>query len=169
LNKHKWLIVVVVLAGLIGTVMLVWPLWQTGTQSDTEAPPAPDFSSTVRVENARIVLPGSDRQAARVFFDLTNIGDKTVQLTQVLLAHGDGTAMQNTQGPAWTPIAALPISPGETLSMNPQGEFVVISDYDSNVVPGAMIDLVLVFGTSASVTVPAQVFAPGQVPATAGG
>lgn len=138
--------------------MLLWPLWQTATESDTEAPVAPDFGSIVRVENSRIVLPGSDGTAARVYFDVTNVGDQTVQLTEVRLAHASATGMQETGGPAWMPVATLPIEPGETLSLNPDGEFVVVSNYDSNVVPGALIDVTLVFGTSATVTVPTQVF-----------
>lgn len=158
LGKHKLLILAVIVAGLIGTVMLVWPLWQTATESDTEAPVAPDFGSIIRVENPRIVLPASEGTAAMVYFDVTNVGDQTVQLTEVRLAHASATGMQDTDGPAWTPVAALPIDPGETLSLSPDGEFVVMSNYDSNVVPGAVIDVILVFGTSATVTVPTQVF-----------
>lgn len=157
MSKHKWLIVALVLGGLIATLLLAWPVWQTGTRSDTEAPQAPDFSSTIRVGNPQIVLPERAGDPARVYFDLANVGERTVQLTEVRLAHASATEMQDTQGPAWTPVAALPVDPGATLSFNPDGQFAVISNYDSNVVPGAMIDVTLVFGTSGTVTVPTEV------------
>ncbi|WP_296716982.1 copper chaperone PCu(A)C [Erythrobacter sp.] len=158
MSKHKWLIAVLIIGGLVGAVMLLWPLWQTATESDTEASQAPDFGSTIRVESPRIMLPERAGGAARVYLDITNIGEQTALLTEVRLAHASATGMQETEGPAWMPVANLAIEPGETLSLHPDGEFAAISNYDSNVVPGAMIDVTLVFGTSAAITVPAQVF-----------
>lgn len=157
MSKKRWLVVALILGGLIGTFLLFWPVFQTATESDTEAPIAPDFGSTVRVGSPRIVLPGSEGTAASVYFDVTNVGEETVHLTEVRLAHASTTDIQNRDGPTWTPVANLPIKPGATLSFNPDAEFAVISNYDSNVVPGAMIDVTLVFGTSATVTVPAKV------------
>ncbi|MBI1404346.1 MAG: copper chaperone PCu(A)C [Porphyrobacter sp.] len=159
MDRNKWLIAVVALAGLVALVMLVWPAGQRVSDPATEAAQAPDFGSTIRVSNARIVLPGGDGDRAHVYFDLANTGTQTVQLTQVRLAHGTGTGMAETGGPAWTPVAALPVEAGATLSFQPGGDFAVISDYDSSVVPGAAIDVTLVFGTSGEVSVPATVFA----------
>ncbi|MEQ5786836.1 copper chaperone PCu(A)C [Erythrobacter sp. NFXS35] len=158
MSKHKWLIAALIVGGLIATIMLLWPLWQTGTISGTEASQAPDFGSTIRVENPRIMLPERAGDGARIYLDITNVGDQTTVLSEVRLAHASATGIQEIEGPAWMPVANLPIEPGETLSLNPDGEFAVVSNYDSNVVPGAMIDVSLVFGTSATITVPAQVF-----------
>jgi len=158
LSKRGWMLLTVMLGGLIGALALLWPLWQTAAQSDTEAPLAPDFTSTVRLENPRIVLPGSEATAAAVYFDLTNLGKRTVHLTEVRLGRADPAGMQNKRGPAWTPVAALAVHPGETLSFEPGSKFAAVSDYRSDVVPGATVDITLVFGTSAALTVPTEVF-----------
>lgn len=158
MSKHKWLTVAVILAGLVGSIMLLWPAWQSLSEPDKDALQAPDFGSTIRVESPRIMLPERAGDGARVYLDITNVGEQPVVLTEVRLAHAGRTGMQETKGPAWMPVANLPVDPGETLSLDPDGEFAVISNYDSYVVPGAMIDLTLVFGTSATITVPAQVF-----------
>lgn len=89
-------------------------------------------------------------------FELTNLGEQIVHLTQVHIARNE-TDIQDTRGPAWTPLANLPLQPGETLSFEPGATFAIISNYDSSVVPGATVDITLVFDTPASITVPATV------------
>lgn len=157
MNRHKWLIAVLVPAVLVASVMFVFPALQTLTESDTEAPIAPEFGSTVRVSNPQFVLPERADDPARVYFDLTNVGQQTVHLTQVRIARANEADIQDTQGPAWKPVANLPLPPGETLSLNPGGTFAVISDYDSSVVPGETVNITLVFDTASRITVPAMV------------
>lgn len=157
MNKHSWLVAVLAAGALIATGLFAWPALQTIGDPDTEASLAPEFGSTIRVDNPQFVLPARADDPARVYFDVTNVGEQTVHLTEVRIARRSEADMQETQGPAWKPVANLPLRSGETLSLDPGGTFAVVSDYDSSVVPGASVNITLVFDTSGSITVPATV------------
>jgi copper(I)-binding protein len=155
------MIAVLVLGVLVASAMFLFPALQPLWESDTEVPVAPEFGSTVRVDNPQFVLPARANDPARVYFNVTNVGQQDIHLTQVRIGAAAEADIEDTQGPAWKPVANLPLQPGETLSLTPGGTFAVISEYDSTVVPGATVNITLVFDTSASITVPATVTKAG--------
>lgn len=157
MDKHKWLIAVLALSVLAASAMFLFPALQPLWEGDAEAPVAPEFGSTIRVSNPQLVLPARANDPARVYFDLANVGEQTIHLTQVWIGPAKEADIEDTQGPAWKPVANLPLRPGETLSLNPGGTFAVISVYDASVVPGATVNITLVFDTRATITVPATV------------
>jgi copper(I)-binding protein len=75
----------------------------------------------------------------------------------VEFANGHGTHLANTGGVANTPLANQAIHPDETVRLGPGMGHVVLTGYNSNVVPGALAEMTLTFQNGQTVKVPATV------------
>ncbi len=157
MSKHIWKIAVVAVLAIVAVVMFASPF---APDDDTVASNAPEFGSTVKVSDARLVLAPVAGEPARVYFDVTNSGEKGLYITQVTVEHGSDDAMiARIDGPVNDDIANIPVNPGETVSFGPNARQAVLTSYDSSVVPGAKVDMRLTFGTSDSMIVPMEVMA----------
>ena len=172
MQRRHWLIVTiaVVLAGLVGTALMIFPAGQLIVGSDTDYPPAPEFDVHVSANDARLVLPPIAGAPATLHFEVTNHGSEMVFLRDVRLDHAETVGIYDTVGPAITPLENVDIPPGETVTFSPENRNLVASSYDSSVVPGATLRMTLVFGNSEELVVPIPVEAfPRQGAVSAAG
>lgn len=158
--KRSWIAPILVVVAVVAAVVWFAPLFP---DDDTSAPPAPEFGSAVTVENARLVLPPEAGEPARIYFDISNMGERNVYIAEVAVEHADGVMIANIEGPVAANMANVPVNEGETVVFGPNAEQVILTDYDSNVVPGADVRMRLTFGNSESLTVPMQVYAPEAI------
>lgn len=157
MTKRRWIALAIAVAGLVLVGVMLFPAGQYVAGSDTEASPAPDFSSTIKVSPARIILPPRSPGPAQVVFDLTNSGKNTVNLTQVAVENAPRVNKIDASTPDPMEIANLPVEPGATVRFGPTSQHQLIASYDPNMVPGAQVQVTLTFGTAATITVPATV------------
>ncbi|MBU1253834.1 MAG: copper chaperone PCu(A)C [Alphaproteobacteria bacterium] len=156
--KHKWKIIALAVAAAIAAVLLFMP--PLVPDGDTEAPPAPEFGSQVRIDEARLVLPTRAGAPARVYFDITNVGEGHIYISEVAVEHGDNATMTSFEGDDPQGLSTVSIERGETVVFGPESERRILTDYDSNIVPGTEIRMRLTFGNAETVTVPMRVYAP---------
>lgn len=148
---------ILIVLAVIAIGILIWSVAPWAGHSDTEAPPAPHFGSTVSVSNARLIMPAKAGEPAALYFDLSNKGSGGVALRKVAVEHAANASIAHAPQPVDEAAATLNVSPGETVSLGPEGAYVAVSGYDSSVVPGAVVKVQLGFGTSATLDTTAQV------------
>lgn len=146
---------VVVLIAAVGAIIFLVPMFQQLGDSDTEIAVAPEFGSLVSVENARLVMPPRAGQLASLRFDLSNRGNRSVQLVDVDIEHAR-VGMAEDKGPAPLPLANVNINSGETVSFGDSESPLVVAEYDEYVVPGAKLGVTLTFDNAETIafTVP---------------
>lgn len=155
--NRKVLITILAIVGGLAAILFLVPIFQTGTDGDTEAPNALDFGSVVRVSDATFALPPRAGQPAELYFSVTNGGPKSVQLVEVTVAGEKEALMVRTDRPAPQETATVEIAEGETVRFGPDDGLVVFSEYDSDTVPGASVDVMLTFGNAEKVLFSAPV------------
>lgn len=155
MKKRVLLAPVLVVAGVAATGLFIFPLV---SPQEYAAPPAPDFGSTVAVRNARLVLPPVAGQPASIQFELNNLGNEVpVALTALTVEHARAVEMVDPDRPVPLKIANVPVEPGETVEFGTGERQVLLAGYDSSVVPGAEVRMILTFGNSGSLTAPLTV------------
>lgn len=155
MRKHTVVVAVVAVLAVIGALLFFVPY---GQDDDTSYSNAPDIASRASVENARLVLPLDAGEPARVYFDVTNrAADFTLFVTDVAVEDSLGSMIASPQGPVTTKQAKVPVSPGETVRFGAEDMPVVLTNYNSDVVPGAQVRMRLTFGDADTLTVPMTV------------
>ena len=125
------------------------------TEGQTTAPPAPEFHQNTLVERGALVLPPVAGQPARIYFEVTDRGDENaVCIREVAIEHPDVAKPFETRGPDMRRLANVPIHQGETVEFGLGERQVVLSDYDSDVVPGATLAMRLIFSNGEAVSTP---------------
>ena len=156
----RWFVPLLVILAIVAAVVWFVPLFP---DDETTAPSAPDFGSTVTIENPRLVLPPEAGEPARIYFDISNTGESNVYIAEVAIEHGDETTLARTEGPVADNLANMPINQGQTVVFGPDSDQAILTDYDSSVVPGAEVRMRLTFGNAETVTVPMEVYAPEAI------
>jgi periplasmic copper chaperone A len=154
MSKRKWIGLGLVVVAALATVLLILPWF---ADDDRAASSAPEFSAVAVIDDARLVLPPVAGGAAAIYFTIANRGLDTLFMTEVSLAEGRGTEFVYTTGATATPLVNVAIHPGETVRLGPGSGHIVLTGYNSNVVPGAAIDMTLTFQNGQTATVPARV------------
>ncbi|WP_305096536.1 hypothetical protein [Croceibacterium aestuarii] len=155
MQKHWMKIAVVAVIAVIGAVLFFAPFT---ADDETTAPPAPDFASVAAVENARLVLPPDAGEPARISFDVRNLAaDNTLYITGVAVENSSGAVLGSPERPVTESLAQVPVPPGETVSFGSGESQVVLANYNSEVVPGARVNMRLTFGDADSLVVPMTV------------
>ena len=157
MNKRRIMIAILTLLAIVAAAAFIYPIF---TREQVIAPPAPAFGSTIEVENARLVLPATAGRPAVVHFAVSNLGQDTVFVTAVNVEHTRAAEMYDTERPSPLEIANVPVQPGETVQFGTGEQQLVLADYDSFVVPGAELRMVLTFGNAEAVAVPLPVKYP---------
>jgi len=178
MNKRNWIIGVLVVGGILAAILFLYPPAQRVADSDTEQPTAPDFGSqadpAVAIENARLVLPARAGNPATVYFDVRSLGQRNLVIREVNVEHAGRVGLFDAEGPQIGRIENVSIEPGATLRFAPDARHLVASDYDSNVVPGASVEVTVTLANGQTATAQANVeagTAPGggaAAPAGAG-
>lgn len=156
MNRRGLLLVVVLIAAVAGAVIFLLPMLQPLGDSDTEYSVAPERGSVVQVENPRLVLPPRAGQLASLNFDITNSGERSLQLVDVAIQHAE-QGMAEIEGPAPQELANVDIQSGETVRFGSTENRLVVADYDENVVPGSTVNVTLTFGNAETVSFSAPV------------
>lgn len=151
--------IVILLAAIVVGWMLLQPM---GRQDDGPPPPDADFGSIVTIGDARVALPATAGDPAGVLFDITNRGERTIFLSDVVVQHGGRAQLTDLSHPDPKPLDTVEIEPGQTLRFGPEAGRAVLIDYDENVVPGAEVAVEFTFGNGESLSVPATVDAARQ-------
>lgn len=154
MSKRSWIGIGLAVVAIAAVVLLILPWF---ANDDLEAPVAPRFSAVAVIDDARVVLPPVAGGAAAIYFTISNRGKDTLFITKVEFANGSGTALAETGGVEPTRLSNQPIDPGETVRLEPGTGHVVLTDYDSNVVPGAVSEMTLTFQNGQTVKIPAKV------------
>lgn len=159
MTKRTWTGLALVALAIVVTVLFILPWFAS---DDLEESNAPEFSAVAVIEESRLVLPPVAGGAAAIYFTISNRGEDTLFINDVALAQGRGTEFVSTTGATATPLANIAVNPGETVRLGPGTGHVVLTGYDSNVVPGATADMTLRFQNGQTVTVATEVEAsPG--------
>jgi copper(I)-binding protein len=156
MSKRHWIAGAVAIAGIGAVGLLFWPTI-VPERSNAHVTHTPSFQSLVAVRDARVALPVEAADPAEVFFTITNRGeDQTLFVTGIELA-GASVLIADPAGPVTTKMGNVAIQPGATVTFSPDGPHGLLPNYNSDVVPGAVLDLKITFGTSGTVSVPADV------------
>ena len=149
---------------LVAAIVVGWMLLQPMGRQDDGAypPPDADFGSVVTIADARIALPATAGDPAAVLFDITNRGQRTVFLSDVVVEHGGRAQLTDLSHPDPKPLDTVEIEPGQTLRFGPEAGRAVLTDYDEYVVPGAAVTVEFTFGNGESLSVRAAVEAARQ-------
>jgi copper(I)-binding protein len=165
MRKHFLVATALLITAAIGSTMMLVPgvgtVESLTTETSTKAPPAPDFGSSVSISDARLVLPARAGDPATVQLRVSNLGPNPVHVTGVGVQHGQGERILETTGPNMMPIEHVPVTPGGSAAFGPGSSQIVLTNYDSNVVPGAKLMLAVTFATADVISVPLTVVAAG--------
>lgn len=154
-NRVIW--VLIAIAAAVGAALFIVPMIQRAADNETEHSIAPEFGSVVSVENPRFVMPPRAGQSAALYFDVTNKGERSVQLVDVQVRGAAETKMTDVERPAPLGVATIRIDPGQTMRFGPGQQYLVASSYDGTVVPGAQVDVTLTFGNAQKLSFTAPV------------
>jgi copper(I)-binding protein len=156
-RRRNLQVAVLAVAALVLAGVMLFPPLQASLDSDTDAPTAPDLSSTVVASGARVVLPPVAGGAARIYLTIANTGTNTVHLNRVALEHASAVTVLDTDTPDAMEVTALPIEPGAKVELAPGGRFALAARYGEDLVPGRSVELALTFGSGPALTLPATV------------
>lgn len=160
--KHrKWIGIVIAIAGMIAMFILFFPLATDNEETSTgreQISLAPDFEQTVAIEPGTLVLPTVAGAPATIHFDATNVGEKNaVYIRAVSIEHTDHATMFTPRGADIRRLSNVPIHPGETVTFGSATNQLVLSDYDSSVVPGTSLRMRIGLSNGQVVDVPLTV------------
>lgn len=147
MDRRSWIGIGLIVVALIAAALFLLPIFQ----DQREPPREPDFGSVVKIENVRIALPPVAGQPAAVFFDISNIGDSDVILTEVLVEDGSRANIYDVSGVNPMEAANIGVPAGRAVTLGPGTPWEVRTAYNENVVPGAELTVGFRFGNAALV------------------
>ncbi|QZH74274.1 MAG: copper chaperone PCu(A)C [Erythrobacter sp.] len=148
-----------------GAIIFLIAMGTEGFDADEDLRPVAETGAEVTVSNARIVLPPEAGQPAAIYFDIENLGPNSVQVVGVDVGNSVRARMADIDGPAAREARNVAVGPGETLTLGPDAELLVLSEYGSEVIPGATIPVVLTFGNSDTIAFSAPVMVDEELAA----
>lgn len=148
--------VLAVVAVVLGIAVIAPGLGLLGGE-DQVANDAPSPVDTVRIDGGRLIMPAAAGNPAALYFDATNTGEAHAHLTAVALQSGARGDFRELREAAEKPQANVEIAPGETVRLGPGGIYAAITDFGSDVVPGATVNAEVTLSDGSKVTFPARV------------
>lgn len=146
MNKRTWIVGALVAAAVIGGGFMLLPPAQRIAGDDTQLAPETESRSQIEIGDARVLLPAVAGRPAEVHFSVTNHGERSAFIRDIRVQHARRVGMFDTPGPAVTPVENIDIAPGQTLRFARDSYYLVATDYDENVIPGATLRLTLTLG-----------------------
>ncbi len=138
----------------------------SGSEEPAEQAANPDAPEGISVTNARLMLPPVSGNPAAIYFDIANNSDREVMI-RAASVEGAGSAMLHTTA-TWNlqtdmqEVFQQPVPAGETVSFEPGGLHVMVSDLGETMTPGSTAEVTLTFVGGDKVSFPAEVRAAGD-------
>lgn len=118
--------------------------------------PSDEFANAkgVSVAPGKLVLPSKAGRPASIYLRLTNNTGSHLYIREARLLQVDEAGLVDLDRTVNARMANIPVGPGETLTTEPPSEHAILTQYDASVVPGAKVQLELVFSDDSKVRVP---------------
>jgi copper(I)-binding protein len=137
-----------------------------GGEEAAEQSGAPEAPEGITVSNARLMLPPVSGNPAALYFDIANGSEREVMI-RAAHVEGAGMAMLHTTA-TWNlktdmqEVVQQPVPAGETVSFEPGGLHVMVSDLGEAIAPGSTAEVTLTFVGGDKISFPAEVRAAGD-------
>jgi copper(I)-binding protein len=137
-----------------------------GDPAGEEVTANPDAPEGIEVANGRLMLPPVSGNPAAIYFDITNNAAQDVMIRSVSVPDS-GIAMLH-QTTSWNQRTAMeevfqqPVPAGETVSFEPGGLHVMVSDLGDTMTAGSTAEVTLTFVGGDKISFPAEIRAAGD-------
>ena len=157
MTKNRIALLLLALLAVAGLVFMFVPTVPIVTETDAGLRAPPDPAERIEVSDPLLVLPSRAGDPAFVQMEITNVSNGSLVVTDVAVRKRDDSRIFNLETPARSPIAALQLDEGETVSFGALEDRAILANYDSTMVPGAEVDLLLILGDGEAISVPMTV------------
>ncbi len=129
-----------------------------------KAPEAsPDAKPGLSVSAGTLVLPAVSGNPGAAYFALNNGSGKVVTLAAVSVDEAGKAEMHETSGVAMTPLVALEVKAGETVSFDHGGKHVMLFDLSPKLAAGGTAEMTLTFADGDKLSAPLKIEAAGAM------
>jgi copper(I)-binding protein len=128
-----------------------------GCGSGKEQPATTEAAKALAVTGGSLVLPAVAGNPGAVYFTLTNGTAEAISLAAVSVEGATKAEMHETSGSKMTPIATLPVAPGESAAFARGAKHVMVFDLDPSLKPGGTTKVTLTFSGGKTVSAPLMV------------
>ncbi len=146
----------IVLAGIGLVIALIMVVQMLADRDGDRTRPAEPATSVV-VSEGRLVLPPRARQPAQLYLKIANRGTNAIYVTAVAVRQAREADFFDTSRPSPLRVENVMVEPGQVVSIEPGTRAAQVTDYSSDVVPGAMVDVDLRLSNSQTISTRARV------------
>ncbi|MEQ1497082.1 MAG: copper chaperone PCu(A)C [Novosphingobium sp.] len=133
-----------------------------GDQTEAAASAAPEAKPDIKINGARVVLPGVPGNPGAAYFSLDNQSKDNVSIAAVAVAGVGRTEMHVTEGDAMKKVDRADASARTHLDFAPGKLHVMLFDFSGDMSAGDEVELTVTFADGDKLSVQAKVQAAGE-------